>query len=148
MRRDDRLIGWNERETVDCNGNGLDDDLEPPEVDVEAGANELRIRIRRATSCSPLLTCGDVDAQWEMAESAGDETASASGATPGQSVVEEIGLALGLTYEDGELLKVGEKERERDRHRWELDPASADDYYHRLHDGAPRSRYRKCPFVK
>jgi hypothetical protein len=31
-------------------------------------------------------------------------------------------------------LKVGEKERERDRHRWELDPASSEDYVERVND--------------
>jgi Family of unknown function (DUF6335) len=39
-----------------------------------------------------------------------------------------------VTYADGEELKAGEKERERDKHRWELDPASADDYQDRARD--------------
>jgi len=30
------------------------------------------------------------------------------------------------------MLRFGEKERERDVHRWELDPASADDYEERM----------------
>ncbi len=33
-----------------------------------------------------------------------------------------------VTYEAAEELCCGEKSRERDRHRWELDPASAEDY--------------------
>lgn len=33
-----------------------------------------------------------------------------------------------IHYEDNEELKLGEKETERDRHRWERDPASAEDY--------------------
>jgi hypothetical protein len=45
--------------------------------------------------------------------------------------VEEIGRALGVTYREGEELKAGAKEAERDRHRWELDPASAEDYAER-----------------
>jgi len=35
---------------------------------------------------------------------------------------------VGVTYEEGEPLRVGEKEHERDVHRWELDPASAEDF--------------------
>ena len=45
-----------------------------------------------------------------------------------QDVVEEIGRALGVEYEDAEELKGSEKIEERDRHRWEYDPASAEDY--------------------
>ena len=33
-----------------------------------------------------------------------------------------------VIYEDGEPLRIGEKERRRDCHRWELDPASSEDY--------------------
>ena len=46
-------------------------------------------------------------------------------------VVDEIGIALGVTYADDEELSAGEKESERDAHRWELDPASAEDYCER-----------------
>ena len=47
--------------------------------------------------------------------------------------VDELGIALGLTYQDDEALCAGGKEAERDRHRWELDPASAEDYVERTH---------------
>ena len=47
--------------------------------------------------------------------------------TPGRSDVDEIGKAIGVTYADGEELRVGEKEERRDTHRWELDPASSED---------------------
>ena len=49
-------------------------------------------------------------------------------------IVDEIGRAVGVTYQEGEPLRTGEKEHERDEHRWELDPASAEDYPHRLDD--------------
>jgi len=42
--------------------------------------------------------------------------------------VDVIGEAIGLTYGTDEVLRCGEKERQRDVHRWELDPASAEDY--------------------
>ena len=53
---------------------------------------------------------------------------------PGQSQVDDIGQAMGVTYQDNEELKAGDKERDRDRKRWELDPASSDDYQDRLRD--------------
>ena len=51
-----------------------------------------------------------------------------SSSTPDQNEVDEIGAAMGIQYASDEELKVGEKERSRDKHRWELDPASSDDY--------------------
>jgi hypothetical protein len=42
--------------------------------------------------------------------------------------VDDIGKALGVQYEDNEELKPADKVAERDKHRWELDPASSDDY--------------------
>jgi hypothetical protein len=43
----------------------------------------------------------------------------------------EFGEALGIAYDDDEPLRVGDKEHERDLHRWELNPASAEDYRER-----------------
>ncbi len=83
------------------------------------------------TSTSPALSAGDVDARWQEAEATGDETAGGSNPTPDQEVVEEIGTAIGVTYADDEELRVGGKEAERDEHRWELDPASSEDYKER-----------------
>jgi len=47
----------------------------------------------------------------------------------------------GVLYQEGEPLRAGEKELERDRHRWELDPASSDDY-------PERARSPRKPNVK
>ena len=146
MRKDDRLIPWLETEHVDLNDNGLDDALEPPEVDITASALELRLRLQRNTNATPLLSAGDVDAQWEMAESVGDETACGSCSTPDQNNVEAIGEAIGLIYREDEELKLVDKERMRDVHRWELDPASSDDYLERTRSlRLPRGR--KSPFL-
>jgi hypothetical protein len=82
-------------------------------------------------SVSPELSGGDVDARWDQAQAAGEETVGGSVSTPDQDIVEELGKAAGITYQDNEPLRVGEKEEERDAHRWELDPASAEDYRER-----------------
>ena len=42
--------------------------------------------------------------------------------------LKNIGKALGVQYEDNEELKAADKITEGDKHRWELDPASSDDY--------------------
>ena len=77
---------------------------------------------------SPRLSGGDVDADWQRAHLVGEEAPGGSVATPDQDVVDEIGRAMGIEYEDDEELKGGDELTERDRHRWELDPASKDDF--------------------
>lgn len=130
------------KETIDLNRNGIDDAIEPPDVDVSAGEHLMRHRLERNTSTSPILSGGDVDADWADAEGSGEETVGASVATPEQNVVDELGEAVGVTYEDGEVLRAGEKEEERDEHRWELDPASAEDYAARTRPDPPRAGRR------
>ena len=50
-----------------------------------------------------VLTGGDIDAAWDQA-AVGDETVGGSSPTPDQDIVDEIGRALGVNYEDGEPL--------------------------------------------
>jgi hypothetical protein len=142
MNRHETLLNGSSKPLRDANSNGLDDRIEPPEVSIEASAQELRVKLRQNTSTSPELCCGDVDAQWEMGESSGDETAGGSNPTPDQNGVDAIGAAMGVTYADTEELHLMEKEHERDVHRWELDPASSDDWRDRTRKAkAPLSRF-------
>jgi hypothetical protein len=134
MDKTEKLIDWKEDERPDANRDGIDDRIEPDVPDVTEGSRKLAARLRENTSTDPTLTGGDIDASWDMAESQGDEGVAGSVATPEQNDVGEMGAAMGITYADDEELKVGEKERSRDTHRWELDPASADDYQDRLKD--------------
>jgi len=112
---------------------------EDAHISIEAGRTELRRRLRRTSFSSPTLSAGDIDAQWEMAESYGDETAGASAPTPDQNVVDEWAEAIGVHYDDFEELRCGDKEHERDVHRWELDPASAEDYFERTRESSCRA---------
>jgi len=134
MDKTEKLINWEESEREDRNRNGISDDIEPPPVDISAGSAKLANRLKNDSLADPVVTGGDLDAQWEGAQFSGDESAVSSMSTPDQNVVEEIGQAMGVTYQDNEELKVGEKEHDRDKKRWELDPASSDDYQERLRD--------------
>ena len=96
-----------------------------------SGADLLKRELREHHSRTPELSGGDIDADWAGAD-VGDETVGGSAPTPDQDVVEEIGEALGVTYEDNEPLHTTEKVGERDRKRWELDPASSEDYNDRV----------------
>jgi Family of unknown function (DUF6335) len=93
-----------------------------------SGRAAIRHAQKEHTESSPALTGGDVDADWEEAYAVGDEAPGGDNPTPDQDIVDEIGAALGVTYQDDEELKAADKIIERDRHRWELDPASAEDY--------------------
>jgi uncharacterized protein DUF6335 len=77
------------------------------------------------------ITGGDVDVDVEDAYFTGDEAPGGDNPTPDQDVVDDIGKALGVEYQDNEELKAVEKVTERDRKRWELDPASSEDYKER-----------------
>ncbi|HUP50336.1 MAG TPA: DUF6335 family protein [Thermoanaerobaculia bacterium] len=131
MDKTDKLIDWQERERKDRNRNGIDDRIEPPVPDVKAGSARLANRLREDGAADPAITAGDVDANWANAQFSGEETAVGSTPTPDQSVVDEVGRSVGVTYQDDETLKFGEKERERDKKRFELDPASSDDWAER-----------------
>jgi hypothetical protein len=134
MNKTEKLIDWKEDEKKDRNRDGIDDRIEPPIPDVSAGSRKLAERLKNDPLADPVVTGGDLDAQFESAQFSGDESAVSSMPTPENNVVEDIGRAMGVTYADDEELKVGEKERSRDRNRWELDPASAEDYQERAKD--------------
>ena len=93
-----------------------------------SGGEELRDTLKKNNSASPRLTGGDVDANWQNAESQGDESPGGDNPTPDQDVVDEIGRALGVEYADDEELQGGAEITERDTHRWELDPNSKEDF--------------------
>jgi hypothetical protein len=84
-------------------------------------------RANRA-SLTPDISAGDVDVNVEDAYFVGDESPGGDNPTPDQEVVDEIGKALGVEYQDAEELRGSEKVSDRDKHRWELDPASSEDY--------------------
>jgi hypothetical protein len=95
---------------------------------VRTGREELLEHIQEHHETGPALTGGDIDANWESAYSTGDEAPGGDNPTPDQDIVDEIGRSLGVQYRSDEELKPVDKIEERDRHRWELDPASAEDY--------------------
>jgi len=113
-------------ENIPTPPSSLDLDRRPSAA--RSGRRELQETRREHTEASPDLTAGDVDADWEDAYAVGDEAPGGDNPTPDQDRVDDIGKALGIQYDDNEELKAADKISERDRHRWELDPASSDDY--------------------
>jgi hypothetical protein len=93
-----------------------------------SGRAEMEQNQRNHRGMSSDITGGDVDVDVEDAYFTGDEAPGGDNPSPDLEVVDDIGKALGVQYDDAEELKSGDKLVERDKHRWELDPASAEDY--------------------
>jgi hypothetical protein len=91
------------------------------------GRQKLEEKLNEYNSMDPTLSGGDLDAAWEDSDASGEESVGGSVSTPDQDIVDELGEAAGLTYNDYEELDYDKKVLNRDRDRWELNPASADD---------------------
>ena len=114
-------------ESVPTPPSSLDIDRRGPSA-ARSGRQHLEDTKADHPETSPVMTSGDVDADWEDAYSVGDEATGGDNPTPDQDRVDDIGKALGVTYDDNEELKASDKIADRDKHRWELDPASSEDY--------------------
>jgi hypothetical protein len=92
------------------------------------GREELAESRRNHKGMSPEIASGDLDVDLEDAYFTGEAAPGGDNPTPDQDIVDNIGKALGVEYEDAEELKASDKVTKRDKHRWELDPASSEDY--------------------
>ena len=75
MDKTERLIDWEKNERKDHNRNGIDDRIEPPIPDVKASAANLAHELRDDPLADPIVTGGDLDANWANAQFSGDESA-------------------------------------------------------------------------
>lgn len=91
------------------------------------GRQKIEEKLNEHHSLNPSLSGGDVDAAWDDSAASGEESVGGSAPTPDQDNVDELGEAAGIKYDDDEPLDSDKKILDRDRHRWELDPASAED---------------------
>jgi hypothetical protein len=87
---------------------------------------QLEEELAEHTSTSPKLTGGDVDADWQRADSVGEEGVGGSVATPDQDNVDALGDALGVPRAPDEELRTSDEILEgRDRHRWDEEDTPA-----------------------
>ena len=103
-------------------------DLDRSASAVRSGRRGMQQKFADHTETSPAMTAGDIDADWESAYAVGDEAPGGDNPTPDQDIVDDIGRAVGVQYEDNEELKGADKVAKRDAHRWELDPASSEEW--------------------
>jgi hypothetical protein len=70
----------------------------------------------------PAASAGDIDADWQRAQSSGEEAVGGSVSTPDQDRVDEIGHALGVEQPaEAPLRPTEEILEERDRRYWDLE---------------------------
>jgi hypothetical protein len=114
----------------------LDETVQTPPSSLNMDRHGSAVRTGRAEAAQHLrerrgmgdVAAGDPDVDSEDAFFTGEEAPGGDNTTPDQDIVDDIGRALGVQYDDAEELKGSDKVAERDKHRWELDPASSDDY--------------------
>ena len=105
----------------------IKEDFEERQGLASGGRQKLEEKLNEHNFQDPSLSGGDIDAAWETSVVAGEESVGGSVPTPDQDNVDELGEGAGITYQDDEPLNSDRKILDRDRHRWELNPASADD---------------------
>lgn len=120
---DEQMISDLPQEITESYGTGVSS-----EPGLEIGGRTMHDRMEEYTATSPELTGGDVDARWDQAHLVGDEAVGGTVATPDQNIVEELGAAVGVEYDDRVFLRTNDILEERDDSRWELDPKSSEDY--------------------
>ena len=90
-----------------------------PEIERENATGELLRELSEHTTVSTADTGGDVDADWQRAQSSGEETVGGSVATPDQDVVDELARPLGVERPpDAPVITSDEILSSRDRRRW------------------------------
>jgi len=101
---------------------------------IPEAAKPSKSEARHSPSVSPETTefgSGDLTDISSPVVDAEGEIIVGSNPSTDPDVVDEIGRSAGLTYEEGEPLQFGVKEAAKDDIRWELNPASSEDYEER-----------------
>jgi hypothetical protein len=135
-REQEQWIGAGQAERPICVSNGeVDEEFKEASHRAPEPLNPVD-RLRRYRSQFASSSQQDPKAAWDSIES-GEDMVSYDVAEPDQDFVEQFGQAVGLPYDENEPLHTTEKLERRDRQRWELDPASSEDYIDRVNERQP-----------
>lgn len=99
--------------------------------DRNLGLGKMIEEVRAAAGFDSSPTGGDVDVNQYLAKVAGEEAVGGTTPTPDQNVVEDLAASVGIKIADKATLHTSEILEQRDAHRWELEPESAEDYEER-----------------
>lgn len=84
-----------------------------------SGVKKSLDNLKKRTSSPGDIVDGDIDADWEAAETVGEESVLGDNPTPDQDQVEGIGSPWGIKYDSSEELNVKKKIRQREDERIE-----------------------------
>jgi hypothetical protein len=91
-------------------------------AELGSATSELLRELSEHHGVSPIDSGGDVDADWQRAQSSGEEAVGGSVATPDQDVVDELARPLGVERSpDAEVITSDEILSARDRRRWRIE---------------------------
>jgi hypothetical protein len=127
-RRHDSRAYTDDRDVADTFDESLD------RAGVETGSREMLKEESLEQGLDLRMAAGDIDQATRFVEltdasTVGQEAVGGAQQPPDQSSVDDIGREVGIEYQDNEPLEVNRKIRERDlTERWELNPASSDDW--------------------
>lgn len=96
--------------------------------DRDTGKARIINDLREHAADEPTITGGDIDANLEQAEVAGEEAVGGTAPTPDQNNVDELAAAVGTEVFDQEDRYATDELEQRDSQRWELEPKSSEDY--------------------
>jgi len=128
-----RIIPMGDMDTIATGG------VDPGMPDAADLARTAQPTAPRAIENVAELAGGDLDASFDVATS-GEEAVGGSEPTPDQVNVDDIGTALGVQDPDEHPIATTERIAARDRERWELDPASSEDFEERQREEEARRR--------
>ena len=98
------------------------------EAQTELSESGLLREITEHTGVSPVDTGGDIDADWQRAQSSGEEAVGGSVATPDQDVVDELARPFGVERPpDAPVITSEEMLNARDRRRWRIEQHNEED---------------------
>lgn len=120
------LMGTGSGDTWDYQPDPAVEDVLEETEQIQTASGELVDALAEHTDESPVLTGGDIDADWQRADDVGEEAVGGTVATPEQNQVDGLGRAWGVEHHDDEPVHTIDKLEKRDRHRWELNAASGD----------------------
>lgn len=117
---DERSEGIVEQQIIFTDEESVEKDLEKRQKYAYGGRKEIEEELEEHHHTSPDMAAGDVDADWKGADTgSGAETVGGTEPTPDQDVVDELGEAVGITYDDDEPLNIEKKMKERREKRLE-----------------------------
>lgn len=120
LAADERSEDTVERQKRYSEDEAVTEDFEERQKLAHGGREKIKEELEKRHFNSPDVAGGDIDADWESADTgSGAEAVGGTEPTPDQDMVDKLGEAVGITYDDDEPLNTEKKLKERREERLE-----------------------------